>query len=238
MRSNQKLFKTMSASAVAVVLLFSAPTIVRAFTTNLNAGDTINLATLINSNWSAQVGDKEFGAFYFAFTDYGDPTKDLVSSNVNIRALENNIGFGLEFLEPLIAYNNRTCDVSFAYTAAVAAGYDYLISDIHLGITGARGGSGTGTVHEVVCNDYFGGTQVGQVNAYLPSALQDAADIVPAVNELWVSKDVIVSGNGGGPTSYATISIIDQTYSQIPEPSTVLLVGLGLLGAVALKRKT
>jgi len=28
-----------------------------------------------------------------------------------------------------------------------------------------------------------------------------------------------------------------KTFSQVPEPSTVLLVGLGLLGMVAVKRK-
>jgi hypothetical protein len=43
----------------------------------------------------------------------------------------------------------------------------------------------------------------------------------------------MVVGNGG----FCTITNFDQTFSQIPEPSTALLVGLGLLGVFAANRK-
>jgi hypothetical protein len=56
------------------------------------------------------------------------------------------------------------------------------------------------------------------------------------VQELWVEKDVTVTG-GANANGFAGISIINQTFSQVPEPSTVLLVGLGLLGMVAVNRK-
>jgi hypothetical protein len=56
------------------------------------------------------------------------------------------------------------------------------------------------------------------------------------VDKLWVQKDIIATG-GGAANGFASISIIDQTFSQVPEPSTVMLVGLGLLGLVAMRRK-
>jgi hypothetical protein len=238
MRGNQKVFTTMAVSALVVMFLFSAPTIARAVTTNLTAGQSINLATLINNSLSVEIGDKVFGDFSFAYLELGAPDVALAASNVNVKALSNDIGFGLEFLEPLIAVNNKSKQITFQYTAMVDPNYSNLISDIHLSITGSRGGAGTGTVGEDVFNDSFGGTVVGHLDNALGGVLSSATNLDAAVTKVWVSKDVLVYGGFGGPTSFATISIIDQTFSQIPEPGTVLLVGLGLLGVVALKRKS
>lgn len=238
MRGKQNLFSTVAVTAVAVVLLFSGPTIVRADTTNLNAGESINLKTVIDNTLSVEIGDKIFADFSFAFNDHGSPSPDLASSNINVRALSDNVGFGLEFQEPLSALNTTTKDITFLYTAMVDPNYNNLISDIHLAITGTHSGAGTGVVNEVVFNDAFNGTQVGQTGAWLGGTTVSSNILGTAINKLWVSKSVEVSGNNGGPTSAASITVIDQTFSQIPEPSTVLLVGLGLLGAVALKRRS
>jgi hypothetical protein len=239
MRGNQKVFTTMAVSALVVMFLFSAPTTARAVTTNLTAGQSINLATVIDNGLSVWIGDKVFGDFFFNYSDLlGSPDVALAASNVNVRALSNDIGFGLEFLEPLIAVNDRMKDITFEYTAAVTNSSN-LISDIHLSITGSANNGGIGTVGENVFSNGFGGTVVGHIENSLPGGpLSSATNIVPAVTKLWVTKDVMVYGGFNGPTSFATITVIDQTFSQIPEPSTVLLVGLGLLGAVALKRKS
>ena len=240
MRGKQNLFSSVAVSAVAVVLLFSGPTIARGTTTNLNEGESINLKTVIDNTLTVAIGDKLFNEFAFSYNDFGATDTDLVSSNINVKALAGNFGFGVEFQEPLAALNAKTKHVTFQYTAEVAPAYTntFAISDIHLGITGSKGGAGTGTVNEVVFNDAFNGTQVGSLYAFLPSTLSVSNDIVPTVVKLWVMKDVWVSGASGGPGSFATITVLDQQFSQIPEPSTVLLVGLGLLGAVALKRRS
>ena len=237
MRGNQKLFCAVAVVAVTVVLLFSAPTTARAFTTNLNEGETINLGTVVTNGWSVEVGDKIFSDFAFSYNDFGAPDLDLVASNVTLRALTGNVGFGLEFQEPLSALNTKTKDINFQYTAMVDPSTNNLISGIYLNITGSHSGAGTGVVNEVAYSDTFGGTQVAQVGAWLGGTQENSNFLATALSKVWVSKDVEVSGASGGPTSSASISKIDQRFIQIPEPSTLLLVGLGLLGVVAVNRK-
>jgi hypothetical protein len=234
-----KVFTTMAASALVVVFLLSTPTIARAQgITNLTAGGTISLATVIDNNLQVQVGDKLFGNFFFSYNDTdGIASDDLTRSNVTLSTVSNVIGFGLQFQQPLLAIGPVIKDIVFQYTATVTDP-NFLISDIHLSITGSAGNGGLGTVGEQAFVGGFGATSVGQIQASIPGLSTGATNIVPAVTELWVQKDVIVTG-GSAANGFASISVIDQTYSQsqVPEPSTVFLVGLGLLGVVAVNRK-
>jgi len=237
MTGNQKAFTTMAASALVAVLLFSSPTVATAQVTNLTAGQSIGLATVIDNGLKVQIGDKQFADFFYSYLDTdGNSANDLSRSNVTLTALSNDIGFGLSFQEPLLALGPVIKDVAIKYSATVTDP-NFLISDIHLSITGSAGNGGLGTVGEDVFNNGFGGTNVGHLQASIPVSSGDVtnADIVPPVVKLWVQKDVIVSG-GNNANGFASITIIDQTFSQVPEPSTALLVGLGLLGVVALKR--
>ena len=241
MTGNQKVFTTMAVTAIMVVLLFSTPTTARAQTiTNMTSGGTISLATVIDSNLEVQVGDKLFGNFSFSYIDTdGISSDDLTRSNVTLSTLSNVIGFGLQFQQPLLAIGPVIKDISLAYTAAVVQPSGNLISDIHLAIPGSSSGNGgLGTVGETALVGGFGGTSIGTLQASTPAATNDvlAINIVPPQPELWVQKNVTVTG-GNAANGFASISEIDQTYSQVPEPSTVLLVGLGLLGLVAVNRK-
>ena len=234
----QKAFTTIAASAVVVVLLFSAPTVTRAQTTNLATGQTISLATIIDNGLHVQIGDKNFADFSFLYGDNnGNALDDLTRSNVNLTALSNNIGFGLSFQQPLLAIATATNNIVLKYTVTVTDP-GFFISDIHLSITGSAGNGGHGTVVEYAAiGDFFPGLgiPVGQLVASIPGSSTDQANILPPVIKLWVDKQVQVTG-GTNANGFASITIIDQTFSQIPEPSTMLLVGLGLLGAVAVKR--
>ena len=141
MRGNQKLFTAMAVSAVVVVCLFSAPTIATAVTTNLTAGQSINLATVIDNNMSVWIGDKVFGGF--SWDNLNAP--DVAASNVDLKAILNlnDIGFRLTLQPTLTAGDMDFKDVVFEYTAVVTNSSN-LISDIHLGITGATSGDAIG----------------------------------------------------------------------------------------------
>jgi len=236
MTTNQKMFTTMAASALVAVLFFSTPATSSATTTNLNTGQTINLATVIGNNLGVQIGDKLFQDFFFSYLDTDGLNNDLIASNVNLTALSNNIGFGVSFTQPLLALGPVIKDIVLKYSVTVTDP-NFLISDIHLSITGSAGNGGLGTVGEDAFVGGFGASNVGHLQASIPVSSGDItnADIIPPVVKLWVQKDVIVTG-GNNANGFASITIIDQTFSQVPEPSTALLVGLGLLGVVALKR--
>ena len=236
MTTNQKMFTTMAASALVAVLFFSTPATSSATTTNLTTGQTINLGTVIGSNLGVQIGDKLFQDFFFSYLDTDGLNNDLIASNVNLTALSNNIGFGVSFTQPLLALGPVIKDIVLKYSVTVTDP-NFLISDIHLSITGSAGNGGLGTVGEDAFVGGFGASNVGHLQASIPVSSGDItnADIIPPVVKLWVQKDVIVTG-GNNANGFASITIIDQTFSQVPEPSTALLVGLGLLGVVALKR--
>ena len=234
MTGSQKAFTTMAVSAL--VLLFSTTTLVRAQTTNLTGGQTISLATVIDNGLGVQIGDKLFRDFFFSYSDSdGIASDDLTRSNVVLTALVNNIGFGVSFQQPLLAIGPVIKDIVLKYSATVTDPSNS-ISDIHLDITGSAGNGGLGTVGESAFVGGFGATQVGSLQASIPGTSSSFTNIVPSVHELWLQKDVTVTG-GNAANGFASITIIDQTFSQVPEPSTVLLVGLGLLGMVAVKRK-
>jgi hypothetical protein len=209
--------------------------------TNLNPTEQINLGTIIDNGLSVQVGDKLFSDFVFTYNDTdGNPLTDLTRSNVTIIALQNDFGIGMSFTQPLIALGLVYKDITLKYSATVTDP-NFAISDLHLSITGSANNGGVGSVAEDAFLGGWGATNVGHLQADTtnpPTNLTATTYFVPPVpygTKLWIQKDVIVAGSG--PSSYATISIVDQTFSQIPEPSTVLLVGVGLLGAFAVMRR-
>jgi hypothetical protein len=73
--------------------------------------------------------------------------------------------------------------------------------------------------------------------------MQDVATFCQPEQMIWVEKDIEVSGNpdntpDSNPTNdMAKISIIDQVFTQIPEPSTMFLSAMGIMAFVAVRRR-
>ncbi len=64
----------------------------------------------------------------------------------------------------------------------------------------------------------------------------DASGAPVALTEIWVIKDVIAYG-GVGTVGVAHISEFFQTFSQVPEPATLALLGLGGIGVLFRRRR-
>jgi hypothetical protein len=107
------------------------------------------------------------------------------------------------------------------------------ITDIHMIFNGNY--SGTGYV-DVVEQVYAGANVVGQIAVQNPpTTLEAAADLSGGpYTSIHVNKDIqLYSGLNGS----ASISSIGQYFSQVPEPGTIALVGVALLGLAGSVRR-
>jgi len=228
---------------VSFMLVFSATDPGRAQITLTPNSGTISLSQLIPPNSvSIQIGDKLFSDFqYLPGNSASDPADNLPASAITVSALSNFFGFGISFSGPFAAIGDITKDVVFKYSVTVTDPAR-AISDVHLGYNGSNMGSGFSHVTEQVFLDGFGGQQIGTLNVMNPGptapVFQDVMTLVQPLEKVYIQKDIIFGGGGPGDLNQALWSIVDQTFSQVPEPSTLALVagGVGLI-VRALRRR-
>jgi hypothetical protein len=207
----------------------------------LNPGQSINFSQFTSTNGSSVlVGDKLFGNFSF---QYGDTdtnlSNDLLPTAFTLTALSNNVGFGISFSGPMSVTGNVTDDVVFRFSITVTNS-SQLISDVHLDYNGTVLGSGFSSVTESVFTGGFGGNLIDQIDVFNvggSNQLSAAANLPTPEQTVYVEKDVIFGGGAAGSLNAASISIIDQTFSQIPEPTTILLSVAGLATLFFVKRR-
>ncbi len=197
-------------------------------------GSGVGLDTLLGGG-SVQVGDKLFESFTYNFT--GDMPD---AAGVNVIPIIDSMGnYGIRFQGAFVdlasTVGGSDALVSFQVTATAPG---FVISEAHLaGNPTLLGTSGSISVTEtfdfdpnlriIIFDDESGGTQS-----------TDSA-IVPNLETIAVTKDILAIAVGQAGQSTVTMSFIDQTFAQIPEPGTLLLLlGSGLPVLAIFRRRS
>lgn len=195
------------------------------------------LSDLLVPGATLTVGDLQFGGF--SYLDTGD----MPGANaVNVVPYTDAAGeVGLKFQGAFIDFTPGSgSDALIGFTAAdlVPGG---LITDATLtGNPAVLGGAGVASVTESFLPTDTNTTLTIFAISPGTSQLSDSGDFAVGHTSVIVQKDILAfSAQVGG--GVPTLSFITQTFSTtnppIPEPSSVVLLGVGLLSLVCLRRR-
>ena len=174
----------------------------------------------------------------FTYSTSGSSQMPATSVTVNPITAANNPGF--LFNAPWGAVGSQTQNslIGFTITAGGAE-----INDLSLFMFGAATvGDGLVTVSETYCagdtfaNGCANGT-TGTLSTYLSSSLNKLSDSVTfgAVDVVDVVKSVTLLGGGNG--SFAVLGGVENQFSEVPEPGSLVLLGSGIVGLAGIMRR-
>jgi hypothetical protein len=191
------------------------------------------LVDLLRPGATLQVGDKIFANFTWE--------GPISASAITITGIGDGSAldlYGIEIGGPLGQYGAGSTDLRLGYSVTVAPGAGYLISDIHQFASLAGSPGSLVDISESVL-DAAGGNQVaashvGEGINYSsfdpndpPAELNDVLYLANPLQQVWIKKDILFVAYG--PNDYAAATIIDQRFSQVPEPTTMIAGALLLL---------
>lgn len=219
------LARSLVGTATCVILLASSS---NCFSTMI-VGDVVPLDVL-ESGGEIIVGDKLFNQF--AYTK----TEDMPDSDaVNVIPILDDLGnYGLRFQGGFVDLpGGSTSDALITFTANVRATDATKITDVHIAGNPHLNGPGLAEVTETFLPD-FTSLKLNTFDNGTVSRLADWADLPTPVISLQVQKDILLRSDDGGIS--ATLSFVDQTFSQIPEPAGLSLLVLGIVSLIARRR--
>ncbi len=213
----------LAAAAIGVLACLAQPAL---------AG-TVTLADLVTNGGTIQSGDKTFSNFMYSTTGVGMPS----AGDVNVIPITQGGSFGIRFQGGFFAGPGHTADALISFTVTSGAG----------NITGA---SMHGNPDVIGVNP---NGSIGVTETFLPeltttqlsifdlepggnTKLTDSVTFAQSVHVLNVQKDILASAGEG---SVATLSLLDQLFPQgssVPEPASLMLVGIGALGLFGYRR--
>jgi len=184
------------------------------------------------------IGDKQFFDFSYIGSPTSGPNPAPTAGQISVaQAPGSNIGLSFSYAWQSAEGFNQDSVIRYSVHTLDAAAQMF-IDGVGLNFNGTAPVPGTltnATVTETVSN--LAGTVLGQTTVFDdgPGGAKDTDNsmiaVTPASRDVVITKDIQVhstgTGNGGG---VSTISVVDNTFHQIPEPASLGLVGLGAIG--------
>jgi hypothetical protein len=206
---------TVSSFATAEVLLVGGP---------------MTLADLTDGAMMA-VGDKVFTNFtYLATGDMPD------SDSINVQGIIDCDGnYGVRFQGGFVDLpGGGASDALITFTASVTPDSNMLIHDAHLSANLDVVGGGVALITETFLPT-FPNVDLTIFNNGTTAQLTDWVDFDHPVESLSVQKDILLLAEDDGVVT--AFSFVDQTFSQVPEPTMGLLVLFGIAGITCACRR-
>jgi hypothetical protein len=179
---------------------------------------------------TCSIGDKTYSNFTLSSSTVAPGSVSYMTVN---RGIDAN-GFTFQ-LTNFNASGSNSADMTLGFDVTAPAA---LIDDAELQEVGSVMNGGTATIGEILC---LGGPVTGcpaadtkTLMTSWPTQPTDSINFNP-VTELGVEKDVSAVGNGD--SGFASISIITESVSEVPEPGFYGVLAVGIAGILMFARR-
>jgi len=201
------------------------------------------------SEGKLELGDKLFSEFEVTGIVQGGPPVPTADT-VLVEGCEIEGNYGLRIRVAMNAASNQLINANINFKVSILPDYDpWYITDAILWLpTAGATDEGLVTVNEMIYDaEYFGNLLADELDCKREPADGGAyqyadddlmlGDIPAPQKVIWVRMGICVRGGFEPDVGTANITEVFVLYSQIPEPATILLLGLGSLALLRIRKR-